>query len=171
MDRSPISSKPQSVVKISIFRHTWAKKKVAFWVTVSKKEPSGRHSFNLCKYIVRQCLKCSVVCKTCLFFFYITVFLIQYEDSLRHRGHWHNLTEVPGTKTTAHLKLSPYVHYNFRVLALNTVGFSRPSFASRMFKTEAAGNRLSCLHPPIVNFQFGKLARWSEPSWNNVSSG
>ncbi|XP_047189105.1 neuronal cell adhesion molecule-like isoform X17 [Scophthalmus maximus] len=68
----------------------------------------------------------------------IQKFLIQYEDALHHRGHWHNLTEVPGTRTTAHLKLSPYVHYTFRVLALNTVGFSRPSFPSRMYKTEAA---------------------------------
>ncbi|XP_062245363.1 neuronal cell adhesion molecule-like isoform X9 [Platichthys flesus] len=69
----------------------------------------------------------------------IQKFLIQYEDSLHHRGHWHNLTEVPGTRTTAHLKLSPYVHYTFRVLALNAMGFSRPSFPSRMFKTEPAG--------------------------------
>ncbi|XP_056907097.1 neuronal cell adhesion molecule-like isoform X11 [Takifugu flavidus] len=68
----------------------------------------------------------------------IQKFLVQYEDSLHHHGHWHNLTEVPGTKTTTHLKLSPYVHYTFRVLALNDVGFSRPSFPSRMFKTEAA---------------------------------
>ncbi|XP_038562791.1 neuronal cell adhesion molecule-like isoform X4 [Micropterus salmoides] len=68
----------------------------------------------------------------------IQKFLIQYEDSLHHRGHWHNLTEVPGTKTTAHLKLSPYVHYTFRVLALNAVNFSRPSFPSRVFKTEPA---------------------------------
>ncbi|XP_063335419.1 neuronal cell adhesion molecule-like isoform X10 [Pelmatolapia mariae] len=65
-------------------------------------------------------------------------FLIQYEDSLHHRGHWHNLTEVPGTKTTAHLKLSPHVHYTFRVLALNAVGFSNPSRPSRMYKTESA---------------------------------
>ncbi|XP_037624290.1 neuronal cell adhesion molecule-like isoform X1 [Sebastes umbrosus] len=68
----------------------------------------------------------------------IQKFLIQYEDSLHHRGHWHNLTEVPGTRTTAHLKLSPYIHYTFRVLALNAVGFSRSSFPSRMFKTEPA---------------------------------
>ncbi|XP_028440907.1 neuronal cell adhesion molecule isoform X3 [Perca flavescens] len=68
----------------------------------------------------------------------IQKFLIQYEDLLHHRGHWHNLTEVPGAKTTAHLKLSPYVHYIFRVLAINSVGFSRPSFPSRMFKTEPA---------------------------------
>ncbi|XP_019128207.2 neuronal cell adhesion molecule isoform X4 [Larimichthys crocea] len=65
-------------------------------------------------------------------------FLIQYEDSLHHRGHWHNLTEVPGTKTTAHLKLSPYVHYTFRVLAINDVNWSRPSAPSKVFRTEAA---------------------------------
>ncbi|XP_061917372.1 neuronal cell adhesion molecule-like isoform X11 [Entelurus aequoreus] len=69
----------------------------------------------------------------------IQKFVIQYEDTLHHhRGHWHNLTEVPGTKTTAHLKLSPYVHYTFRVLALNSMGVSRPSFPSKMYKTEAA---------------------------------
>uniref|UniRef100_A0A3Q3JRR3 Neuronal cell adhesion molecule n=1 Tax=Monopterus albus TaxID=43700 RepID=A0A3Q3JRR3_MONAL len=68
----------------------------------------------------------------------IQKFLIQYEDLLHNRGHWHNLTEVPGTKTTAHLKLSPYVHYIFRVLALNAVAFSSPSAPSRMYKTEPA---------------------------------
>lgn len=81
---------------------------------------------------------CQAALKMCLFIFY-TEFLIQYEDSLHHRGYWHNLTEVPGTKTTAHLKLSPYVHYTFRVLALNAVGLSNPSRPSRTYKTEAAG--------------------------------
>uniref|UniRef100_A0A8C1XS40 Neuronal cell adhesion molecule n=1 Tax=Cyprinus carpio TaxID=7962 RepID=A0A8C1XS40_CYPCA len=65
-------------------------------------------------------------------------FLIQYEDALHQSGVWHNLTEVPGTKTTAHLKLSPYVHYSFRVLALNNVGFSRPSMPSRQYRTSPA---------------------------------
>ncbi|XP_056454726.1 neuronal cell adhesion molecule-like [Gadus chalcogrammus] len=68
----------------------------------------------------------------------IEKFLIQYEDSLHHRGHWHNLTEAAGTRTTANLLLSPYAHYTFRVLALNAVGLSRPSGPSRMYKTEAA---------------------------------
>ncbi|XP_029909465.1 neuronal cell adhesion molecule-like [Myripristis murdjan] len=68
----------------------------------------------------------------------IQKFLIQYEDSLHFRGVWHNLTEVPGTKTTARLKLSPYVHYTFRVLAINAVGISHPSFPSRMYKTNPA---------------------------------
>ncbi|XP_042179297.1 neuronal cell adhesion molecule-like isoform X12 [Oncorhynchus tshawytscha] len=65
----------------------------------------------------------------------IHMFVIQYADSLHHHGHWHNLTVVPGSKTTAHLKLSPYVHYTFRVLALNAVGLSIPSLPSRVYKT------------------------------------
>ncbi|XP_047245426.1 neuronal cell adhesion molecule-like isoform X17 [Girardinichthys multiradiatus] len=68
----------------------------------------------------------------------IQEFVIQYEDSLLHPGHWHDLARVPGTKTTAHLKLSPYVHYTFRVLARNAVGLSMPSSPSRMYKTDPA---------------------------------
>ncbi|XP_024138460.1 neuronal cell adhesion molecule isoform X14 [Oryzias melastigma] len=68
----------------------------------------------------------------------IKKFLIQYEDSLHHRGHWHNLTHVPGTRTSANLKLSPHVHYTFRVLALNNVGWSQPSTPSQMYKTDPA---------------------------------
>ncbi|KAM9496583.1 neuronal cell adhesion molecule-like isoform 3-T5 [Clarias gariepinus] len=68
----------------------------------------------------------------------IKKFLIQYEDSLHDSGTWYNMTEVPGTKTTAHLKLSPYVHYRFRVLALNDVGYSQPSQPSHLYKTNPA---------------------------------
>ncbi|XP_060743092.1 neuronal cell adhesion molecule a isoform X2 [Tachysurus vachellii] len=68
----------------------------------------------------------------------IKKFHIQYEDALHDRGKWHNLTEVPGTKTTAHLKLSPYVHYRFRVIARNEVGFSHPSQPSHVYKTSPA---------------------------------
>ncbi|XP_071272100.1 neuronal cell adhesion molecule-like isoform X16 [Salvelinus alpinus] len=65
-------------------------------------------------------------------------FVIQYTDSLHDHGHWHNLTHVPGSKTTAYLELSPYVHYSFRVLALNAVGLSDPSNPSHMYKTNPA---------------------------------
>ncbi|XP_018620971.1 neuronal cell adhesion molecule-like isoform X2 [Scleropages formosus] len=68
----------------------------------------------------------------------IRKFIIQYEDALHHPGIWKNLTEVPGTKTTAYLKLSPYVSYTFRVLAVNEVGFSKPSTPSRQYITKPA---------------------------------
>uniref|UniRef100_A0A4W4H0S7 Neuronal cell adhesion molecule n=1 Tax=Electrophorus electricus TaxID=8005 RepID=A0A4W4H0S7_ELEEL len=69
----------------------------------------------------------------------IKKFLIQYEDALHSSGTWNNLTEVPGTKTMAHLKLSPYVHYSFRVLAVNDVGYSLPSLPTHVYKTKPAG--------------------------------
>ncbi|XP_029603029.1 neuronal cell adhesion molecule isoform X9 [Salmo trutta] len=65
-------------------------------------------------------------------------FLVQYEDLLHQAGVWHNLTEEEGTKTTAHLDLSPYAYYSFRVLALNHVGYSQPSQPSRQYRTNPA---------------------------------
>lgn len=103
-------------------------------------------------------------CFLYLSFLFYTEFLIQYEDSLHHRGHWHNLTEVPGTKTTAHLKLSPYVHYTFRVMALNAIGLSHPSFPSRIYKTEPAGRRFWL---PRVGFYFYINKQQIIPSWNS----
>ncbi|XP_052410607.1 neuronal cell adhesion molecule isoform X6 [Carassius gibelio] len=68
----------------------------------------------------------------------IQSFLIQYEDSLHEPEAWVNMTEVSGTSTTAHLELSPYVYYSFRVLALNDVGLSEPSAPSRQYRTNPA---------------------------------
>ncbi|XP_042173473.1 neuronal cell adhesion molecule-like isoform X12 [Oncorhynchus tshawytscha] len=65
-------------------------------------------------------------------------FLVQYEDLLHQAGVWHNLTEEEGTKTTAHLDLSPYAYYSFRVLAVNHVGYSQPSQPSRQYRTNPA---------------------------------
>uniref|UniRef100_H0WNF2 Neuronal cell adhesion molecule n=1 Tax=Otolemur garnettii TaxID=30611 RepID=H0WNF2_OTOGA len=40
----------------------------------------------------------------------ITKFIIEYEDTMHGAGVWHHHTEVPGTQTTAQLKLSPFFH-------------------------------------------------------------
>ncbi|XP_067284540.1 neuronal cell adhesion molecule a isoform X12 [Pseudorasbora parva] len=68
----------------------------------------------------------------------ITLFQIEYEDSLHEPGVWHNMTIVSGTSTTAQLDLSPYVYYSFRVLALNDVGLSEPSVPSSQYRTNPA---------------------------------
>ncbi|XP_036086132.1 neuronal cell adhesion molecule isoform X7 [Rousettus aegyptiacus] len=68
----------------------------------------------------------------------ITKFIIEYEDAMHEAGLWHHQTEVPGTQTTAQLKLSPYVNYSFRVMAENNLGRSLPSEASEQYLTKAA---------------------------------
>ncbi|XP_014649975.1 PREDICTED: neuronal cell adhesion molecule isoform X13 [Ceratotherium simum simum] len=68
----------------------------------------------------------------------ITKFIIEYEDAMHEAGLWHHQTEVSGTHTTAQLKLSPYVNYSFRVMAVNSLGSSLPSEASEQYLTKAA---------------------------------
>ncbi|XP_036615993.1 neuronal cell adhesion molecule isoform X24 [Trichosurus vulpecula] len=68
----------------------------------------------------------------------ITDFIIEYEDALHEPGVWHRQTDVPGTQTTTELKLSPYVKYSFRVIAVNSIGRSLPSEASEYYMTKAA---------------------------------
>ncbi|XP_021400963.2 neuronal cell adhesion molecule isoform X26 [Lonchura striata] len=68
----------------------------------------------------------------------ITNFVIEYEDALHEPGVWHYQTEVPGTQTTAQLKLSPYVNYSFRVIAVNKIGRSQPSEPSEQYLTKSA---------------------------------
>uniref|UniRef100_A0A8C8SVE8 Neuronal cell adhesion molecule n=1 Tax=Pelusios castaneus TaxID=367368 RepID=A0A8C8SVE8_9SAUR len=68
----------------------------------------------------------------------ITNFIIEYEDGMHEPGVWHYQTEVRGTQTTVQLKLSPYVNYSFRVIAVNEIGRSQPSEASEQYLTKAA---------------------------------
>ncbi|KAM6091970.1 neuronal cell adhesion molecule isoform 28-T31 [Theristicus caerulescens] len=68
----------------------------------------------------------------------ITNFVIEYEDGLHEPGVWHYQTEVPGTQTTVQLKLSPYVNYSFRVIAVNEIGRSQPSESSEQYLTKSA---------------------------------
>ncbi|XP_059329272.1 neuronal cell adhesion molecule isoform X14 [Ammospiza nelsoni] len=68
----------------------------------------------------------------------ITSFVIEFEDALHEPGVWRYQTEVPGSQTTAQLKLSPYVNYAFRVIAVNRIGRSQPSEPSEQYLTKSA---------------------------------
>ncbi|XP_040193514.1 neurofascin isoform X16 [Rana temporaria] len=73
----------------------------------------------------------------------ITGFIVQFEEDRYQAGKWHNLASVPGNVNSALLRLSPYVNYQFRVLAINDLGSSMPSPTSERYQTNGA--------PPEVN--------------------
>ncbi|XP_077337398.1 neurofascin isoform X11 [Lithobates pipiens] len=72
-----------------------------------------------------------------------TGFIVQFEEDRYQPGTWHNLASVPGNVNSALLRLSPYVNYQFRVLAINDLGSSMPSPTSERYQTNGA--------PPEVN--------------------
>ncbi|XP_063811297.1 neurofascin isoform X7 [Pseudophryne corroboree] len=68
----------------------------------------------------------------------ITGFIVQFEEDRYQPGTWHNMASVPGNVNSALLHLSPYVNYQFRVLALNDLGSSMPSPSSERYQTTGA---------------------------------
>lgn len=64
---------------------------------------------------------------------------IEFEDKEMAPEKWYSLGKVPGNQTSTTLKLSPYVHYTFRVTAINKYGSGEPSPASETVVTPEAG--------------------------------
>lgn len=52
---------------------------------------------------------------------------------------WKNLTSYPGHLNSVVLKLTPFVEYQFRVVAINAIGPSKPSKPSEYYETGGAG--------------------------------
>ncbi|XP_025908969.1 neurofascin isoform X14 [Nothoprocta perdicaria] len=68
----------------------------------------------------------------------ITDYIVQFEEDRYQPGTWHNHSSYPGSVNSAVLSLSPYVNYQFRVIAVNDVGSSLPSMPSERYQTNGA---------------------------------
>ncbi|XP_008821556.1 neurofascin isoform X3 [Nannospalax galili] len=68
----------------------------------------------------------------------ITDYVIQFEEDQFQPGIWHDHSKFPGSVNSAVLQLSPYVNYQFRVIAVNEVGSSHPSLPSERYRTSGA---------------------------------
>uniref|UniRef100_A0A8C2TT39 Neurofascin n=1 Tax=Coturnix japonica TaxID=93934 RepID=A0A8C2TT39_COTJA len=68
----------------------------------------------------------------------ITDYIVQFEEDRFQPGTWHNHSRYPGNVNSAVLSLSPYVNYQFRVIAVNDVGSSLPSTPSERYQTSGA---------------------------------
>ncbi|XP_008294295.1 neurofascin homolog (chicken) a isoform X11 [Stegastes partitus] len=68
----------------------------------------------------------------------ITEFLVQFEEDRWEPGRWQKLSSYPGDLNSVILQLAPFVNYQFRVIAINSVGQSPPSGPSPRYKTSGA---------------------------------
>uniref|UniRef100_H9FRQ6 Neurofascin isoform 3 n=2 Tax=Macaca TaxID=9539 RepID=H9FRQ6_MACMU len=68
----------------------------------------------------------------------ITDYVVQFEEDQFQPGVWHDHSKYPGSVNSAVLRLSPYVNYQFRVIAVNEVGSSHPSLPSERYRTSGA---------------------------------
>ncbi|KAL0978112.1 hypothetical protein UPYG_G00166040 [Umbra pygmaea] len=68
----------------------------------------------------------------------VTQFLVQFEEDHWDRGKWQNLSSYHGDLNSVVLQLSPYINYQFRVIAVNSVGQSVPSRPSERYQTSGA---------------------------------
>ncbi|XP_051516802.1 neurofascin-like isoform X2 [Myxocyprinus asiaticus] len=73
----------------------------------------------------------------------IKEYLVQYSEDLLADywlipSGWRNLTSYPGNLNSVILQLTPFVEYRFRVIAVNGIGPSKPSWPSVYYQTGGA---------------------------------
>uniref|UniRef100_A0A669CIG0 Neural cell adhesion molecule L1 n=1 Tax=Oreochromis niloticus TaxID=8128 RepID=A0A669CIG0_ORENI len=95
----------------------------------------------------------------------ITGFLVQYDDDDWLPGKWRNLSTYPGNLNSVILHLIPFTYYEFRVIAINEIGASRPSRPSKRFQTSGAP-------PDIIPKNLKGVGTWRnnmEISWEPLT--
>ncbi|RLV86576.1 hypothetical protein DV515_00015903, partial [Chloebia gouldiae] len=105
----------------------------------------------------------------------ITDYIVQFEEDRFQPGMWHNHSRYPGSVNSAVLSLSPYVNYQFRVIAVNDVGSSVPSLPSERYQTNGARPEMNPTGPLNATQAYGPnlryIVRWRrrDPrgSWYN----
>ncbi|XP_030064382.1 neural cell adhesion molecule L1-like protein isoform X2 [Microcaecilia unicolor] len=65
-------------------------------------------------------------------------FIVEYEEKKWGPGEWLELARVPANESSVLLSLAPFLHYEFRVSAVNEVGRSQPSKSSELYETPPA---------------------------------
>uniref|UniRef100_A0A671NS30 Neurofascin-like n=1 Tax=Sinocyclocheilus anshuiensis TaxID=1608454 RepID=A0A671NS30_9TELE len=94
----------------------------------------------------------------------VTHFLVQFEEDRWEPGKWQNLSIFDGNLNSVNLQLSPFVNYQFRVIAINAVGQSQPSLPSARYQTSGA-------HPDVVPSGlkgWGSKKNNMEITWQNT---
>uniref|UniRef100_UPI0037E8D4BE neurofascin n=1 Tax=Semicossyphus pulcher TaxID=241346 RepID=UPI0037E8D4BE len=95
----------------------------------------------------------------------ITEFLVQYDDDDWLPGKWRNLSTYPGNLNSVILHLTPFTYYEFRVIAINEIGMSRPSRPSKRFQSSGAP-------PDIIPKNLKGVGTWRnnmEISWEPLT--
>ncbi|XP_063071451.1 neurofascin homolog (chicken) a [Engraulis encrasicolus] len=110
----------------------------------------------------------------------ITEFLVQFEENRWEPRRWQNLSSHPGHMNSVLLELSPFVNYQFRVIAINSVGQSDPSEPSARYQTSGAApdiapddikgvgskkNNMEITWKPLSNIQMNGPSIVYEVSW------
>uniref|UniRef100_A0A3B4AIR3 Neurofascin n=1 Tax=Periophthalmus magnuspinnatus TaxID=409849 RepID=A0A3B4AIR3_9GOBI len=93
----------------------------------------------------------------------ITEYLVQYDDDDWLPWKWRNLSSYPGNLNSVILHLIPFTYYEFRVIAVNEIGPSRPSRSSSRFQSSA---------PDVIPKNLKGVGTWRnnmEISWEPLS--
>uniref|UniRef100_UPI00398E335A neural cell adhesion molecule L1-like n=1 Tax=Pristiophorus japonicus TaxID=55135 RepID=UPI00398E335A len=68
----------------------------------------------------------------------IEEFVVEFEENIFDAGTWHVMRRLDGDQQEAHLALSPYVNYSFRVYSVNGFGRSVPSENTERYMAPSA---------------------------------